>query len=101
MAIDLKAERLLTLTEAAGLLPRRRRGRKVHASTLSRWALKGNHGVKLETLRFPSGLMTSAEALQRFAEQLSERSQPPVVRTAGQRERSDNAADRELTDAGL
>ncbi len=89
MPIKLAEERLLTLTEAADLLPRRRRGRKVHASTLSRWASTGVHGVKLEIHQLPGGLTTSAEALQRFAERLSERSEPWVVRTAGQRERSD------------
>jgi hypothetical protein len=37
MAIDVSKDRLITFAEAAGLLPRRRRGRKVHASTLWRW----------------------------------------------------------------
>lgn len=65
IAIDL-AEEVLSLTDAAKLLPRRRRGKKPHSSTLYRWATVGLRGVTLETLRVGGTLCTSREALQRF-----------------------------------
>ena len=37
MAINIQTEHLLTFTEAANRLPRRRRGRKVHPATIARW----------------------------------------------------------------
>jgi hypothetical protein len=69
--LDLASEKIIFLTDAAKLLPRHRRGRPVSASTLWRWAMRGAHGVRLETARLPSGLVTSVEALQRFVQRLS------------------------------
>ena len=42
--IDSKDESLLTLAQAADELPRRRRGRKTHVSTLFRWSTAGCKG---------------------------------------------------------
>ena len=64
--IDIRNEQLISLSEAPAVLPRVRRGRKLHPSTLYRWAKDGRHGVKLETLQVGGTLCTSVEALQRF-----------------------------------
>ena len=64
--IDVFAEQLVSLTEAAGLLPRRRRGRKPAVQTLYRWASHGVRGVRLETIQIGGTRCTSREALQRF-----------------------------------
>jgi hypothetical protein len=74
--IDSSCEALVSLAEAAALLPRRRRGRKPHVSTLYRWASTGVRGVVLETLQVGGTRCTSAEALQRFFEALSIRASP-------------------------
>src|SRR3954451_17851104 len=69
--IDSTAETLLSLAQAAEELPRRRRGRKTHVSTLYRWATAGCRGVRLETVQIGATRCTSREALQRFFERLS------------------------------
>ncbi len=69
--IDTLTESVLTFSQAADELPRRRRGRKTHVSTLYRWATAGCRGVVLETIQIGGSRCTSREALQRFFERLS------------------------------
>lgn len=69
--IDTTQETIVPLTQAAGELPCRRRGRKTHVSTLYRWATSGCRGVVLETIQIGATRCTSREALQRFFERLS------------------------------
>src|SRR3954452_8925753 len=69
--IDSGSESLLTLAQAAEQLPRRRKGRKTHISTLYRWTTAGCRGVRLETIQVGATRCTSREALQRFFEGLS------------------------------
>lgn len=70
--IDLERETLLTLGQAARLVPARRGGRGdkgsgTHPTTLWRWATKGKLGIRLETVDCPNGdLLTTAAALGRF-----------------------------------
>src|SRR5947209_2490630 len=60
--IDFASEDLLTLSQAADELPRRRRGRKTHVSTLYRWATAGCRGERLETVQIGATRCTSREA---------------------------------------
>ena len=99
--IDLQNETVVTLVEATNFLPRRRRGRKVHISTLYRWTQRGFRGVKLETLRLGGGLVTSIEALQRFAERLSAPEGSAKARSDVQRRRDNEQAARELDRIGI
>src|SRR3954470_23880577 len=69
--INIPTETLLTLAEAAAELPRRRRGRKTHVSTLYRWSRSGCRGVRLETVSLGATRCTSREALRRVVEELS------------------------------
>src|SRR5215218_9525349 len=69
--IDSASETIISLAQAADGLPRRRRGRKTHVSTLYRWATVGCRGVVLETIQIGATRCTSREALQRFFEHLS------------------------------
>jgi len=94
--IDIRSEMIVTLRTAARRLPRRRRGRRTHVSTLHRWARRGLGGVRLETLKVGGATCTSVEALQRFFDRLSggteaqQRSATPTadnVRTARQLDR--------------
>ena len=48
--IDINDEDILTFSQAADWLPRRRIGRKVATSTLWRWCNVGVRGIKLETI---------------------------------------------------
>lgn len=73
--INMQTETLLTFEQAAERLPRKSRGRKISLSTLWRWATHGVRGQKLEVLYAGRTPMTSVEALQRFAERLSDRHQ--------------------------
>jgi Protein of unknown function (DUF1580) len=105
--IDSLTEALLSLAHAAENLPRRRRGRKTHVSTLYRWATVGCRGVVLETIQVGATRCTSREALQRFFERLSQPVQAgtipgPVVkvRTLAQRQRAAAEAGRKLAEAG-
>ena len=86
-------ETVLTFSEAAARLPRLN-GKKVHASSLWRWARKGIGGVHLETRRIGGRFVTSIEALERFTRALAEvplkgrgTSPAPLARTRTERQR--------------
>lgn len=76
MSINIRNERLISFVRAAKRIPRRRQGRPVHRSTISRWHRSGikagKQRVHLEAVRLPSGMATSVEALQRFIDRLSD-----------------------------
>ena len=52
-------------------IPRRRRGRKLHSSTVFRWAQKGLNGVRLRTTQFGGTKVTTVTWLQDFFARLS------------------------------
>lgn len=82
--IDLSRERLITLKEAAALVPSRR-GRTVSPKTVYGWCRVGHKGRKLESVRRPSGdWLTSAEAVGRFLSGVAEGAErpPPVENDA-------------------
>ena len=58
-------EQLIALREVPLLLPRRR-GKKVHYSTVFRWATKGAHGRVLESKLIGGVRYTTRGALNRF-----------------------------------
>jgi hypothetical protein len=108
--IDSASETLITLADAAKLIPRRRRGRKTHVSTLFRWTTIGCRGVRLESLQCGGTRCTSREAMQRFFESLSQQRQVGAVggqagpiatrRTHAQRQRQSADAGRKLAEMG-
>jgi len=69
--IDLANEDVMSLTEAARILPKRRAGKRTHVATLYRWSTKGLRGVKLEVIQVGATRCTSREAIQRFFDALS------------------------------
>jgi hypothetical protein len=95
--IEIATEQLLTLAAAARLRPPTRAGRPTHPSTLARWALRGIRGHHLEVLRIGGTLYTSAEALQRFADRLTNEGAIPTGGVA----LAPDAADRELARRGF
>jgi hypothetical protein len=68
--IDISSEALLTFSDAAASLPRRRAGRKTNVSTLYRWSEHGLRGVKLEIIFIGGSRCTSSQALQRFFDRI-------------------------------
>jgi hypothetical protein len=58
-------ESLLTLQQAAGIIPRVN-GRRFTSSTIWRWCRKGVHGVHLDHVRMGRAILTSKPALNRF-----------------------------------
>ncbi len=106
MAIDTTQEQLITLHEAAALLPHRRAGKPTHMSSLWRWCVHGFKGVVLESVCVGSSRCTSREALDRFhhavAANTGRQYQPspqPTPKAASVRSRRD--AKKRLTAAGL
>ena len=74
IAERLLSEGLITLADAAKLLPPTREGKPVSKSALFRWATRGKHGVRLEAIRLSGpGLFTSRPAIARFAAALTAR----------------------------
>jgi hypothetical protein len=102
--IDIASETILTLSEAAERLPRRRRGRQTHVSTLYRWTVVGCRGVLLEHTQIGATRATSLEALQRFFDRLTHanggRATLPLSRSLIQRQRRSEAAANELERIG-
>ncbi len=107
---SLYKEELLTFSEAAACLPRIK-GKKIAISSVWRWARKGIKGVRLECVRVGGRFFTSKEALERFAKKLAKiepagydrrtKTHPPRTRTAKQRQRDIERAEKELTEAGI
>lgn len=100
MSIDIGSERIVTLPQAAKLVPVTRNGKPPHASTIWRWAVRGLNGTKLETIQIGGLRATSAEALQRFFERLSSGNKPVAI-TPASRRRAIERAERELDAAGI
>ncbi len=108
MSIEL-TETILTLADAAKLLPRGRAGRPVHLSCILRWIIDGAKSpdgsrVRLGGVRLGSRWVTSREALQRFAEALTPRlddTAPVKPRTPNQRERASAQAAKQLEAIGI
>jgi hypothetical protein len=84
--IDVAKEKLISLTQAADLLPRNPNGSHVHINTLMRWAFRGVDGVMLDVWGGGGGkVWTSTQALSRFGEARAKRRrqahrEPPTVR---------------------
>ncbi len=87
-------------------LPRRRRGRKIHTSTVFRWVQVGLRGIRLEAIRVGGTRCTSEAALRRFFERLSA-ADPlcggpgPAVRSPVAAARGHRRAEAELKRAGV
>ncbi len=66
MMIDPLLENVVSLADAAKLLPARRGGKRPHVSCVYRWTVSGCRGVVLESLQIGGTRCTSLEALSRF-----------------------------------
>jgi len=98
--IDLQTEKIVTLTEAAKMLP----GRPA-VSTLWRWRTRGVHGIRLETRKLGHSRVTSMEAIERFSEAVTAAADGKTATIAApvtaRRQRELDRVDRELSKAGI
>ena len=101
MPINLSHEQVLTLRDATRFLPRYRKGRRVHVATLYRWASAGIRGIRLETLKLGGRIVTSEEALQRFADRCSSADPIRKAHSSRKRRREIERAKEELDRAGI
>ncbi len=110
MPIDLASETIIPLGEVPSRLPPGRSGKPLTFSAVWRWALKGvktpQGVVKLETVKVGGRLLTSEQALQRFAERQSGwlgDSAPAraLPRTPGKRQRASERAAEKLEEIGI
>ncbi len=99
--IDVSTEQLVSLSEAARMLPGRRCGKRPHVSCLYRWTIGGCRGVVLESIQVGATRCTSREALGRFFARLSGHTEPTPAATTRQRRREIAAAERILDEAGI
>lgn len=88
--ISVSHEDLIPLREAPRHLPGRANGKRLHVSAVYRWVKHGVKGIRLETVSIGGTTYTSAEALQRFADQLTARrslhaDEPPTSSAARRR----------------
>ena len=74
--IDITNEQLVPIRQVPQRLPPHSNGKTVHVSAVYRWIQRGVRGVQLEAIRIGGTTYTSAEALQRFADQLTGRTKP-------------------------
>ncbi len=101
--IDLERETLINLNQAARRVPGRD-GRSVHISAIYRWINPGIAGVRLEAVRLGGRLITSVEALQRFAEGCSNGSgdaKAPPLRSEKERRAAAERAGERLAEMGV
>jgi hypothetical protein len=92
---------LYALADWPGKLPKRRGGRKVHMSTMHRWATVGCRGHILKTVSVGGTKCTSAAKLCEFFAALSSRPLPQSKpRTCRQRQRDIERAERECDSRG-
>jgi hypothetical protein len=80
---------LRSFSDVARFLPRNRRGKKVHVSTLHRWRASGYDGVRLRCVKTPGGWRTSLEAVEEFFRLLTERKEQCRQQTSGQGPQAD------------
>ena len=106
MSINSTDETIISLTDAAKELPRRRGGKRPHIATLYRWTTSGCRGVQLEYVQIGGTRCTSREALARFFERLTLASQgqphdSQCRRTPRQQAAASKRAEIELDNLGL
>jgi hypothetical protein len=70
--IDISQENLLSLREVPHQIPCRPNGKRIHISVIYRWIQRGVQGCLLESTKIGGTTYTSMEAIQRFANRLSE-----------------------------
>lgn len=100
--IDIENEELISLAEAAGMVPSGRKGRSPDVKTVYLWTTAGCRGVVLSSVQAGGRRCTSKQAVLRFIQELTAAStagkQP---RRARPNEARNRAAEAELDRLGV
>lgn len=99
--LDVLNEQLISLTEAAKLLPGRRQGKRPHVSCVYRWTKSGCRGVVLESVQIGGTRCTSREALSRFIANLTAANDTIAMAPVPSRQPHVARAERKLDQLGL
>jgi hypothetical protein len=106
--IDVTTEDLIDLQKACREPVYRncRTGKPTHIATLYRHVMRGARAangerIRLETIRTPSELRTSREAIQRFINSLTDPDAPVSPTSPKRRKQQIRAAEQELAEAGF
>lgn len=100
--IEIGHETLIPIREVPRRLPPRPNGKRVHVSACYRWIQRGVRGVRLEAVRIGGSTYTSIEALQRFADQLTNPGRETtltITSTTATRQRQIDAAEQRVHEA--
>ena len=74
LMIDVGRDELLSLKEAAAIIPSSRPGRRVCLCTIWRWMCEGlADGTKLDSVKLGAGRFTTREAIAEFSARLTEK----------------------------
>jgi hypothetical protein len=102
LMIDSNKEDVITLTEAAQLIPRRRGGKKCDPSCIYRWTSRGIKGIRLEFVQIGGTRCTSRQALARWFSKLTRQADTvPNSRSAKGSRHAAELAGEELKSCGL
>lgn len=109
LSINIRAEELLSLPQAARRFPSYRLGRPVNPATIWRWVtagvkLPGGRRVKLGAVRLSGRWLTSVEAIERFIAAQTPRlddTTSPRPRTEAKRRKASERAGKELESMGI
>jgi hypothetical protein len=106
MSFDPSIERPISLAAVVKQVPwlndvPRRKGSRLHQSTVFRWALHGLRGVRLEVIRFGGQMCTSEPALKRFFAALSGTAAASPASPTPDIARQHRRAEAELAAAGI
>ena len=99
--IDVNAEHIVTFSQLARRLPRRRRDRPASVSTIHRWRSLGVRGVRLEAVRVGGAWVTSLEAYQRFCDALTNKCDERAPDGRGENRPDNDQTERQLDDLGI
>ena len=99
--IDSTTEHLVPIRDVPKCLPPRPTGKRIHVSAVYRWLQRGVHGIRLESIKIGGTTYTSREALQRFADKLTQPASDHTsasTSTTATRQRQINRAGQEVDD---
>ena len=96
-----RGEPALTLAKAAKLPQLKRDGRSPHATSVWRWCTSGVAGIRLEFAKIGGSYVTTAAAVIRFLERLSDPEAPNTQPTPATAKREHDSAGRILDGAGV
>ncbi|MBA4017296.1 MAG: hypothetical protein C0483_08995 [Pirellula sp.] len=99
--IDIENEVLISLAEAAALVPCGRKGRNPDVKTLYAWTKNGCRGVVLESVQLGARRGTSREAIRRFVEALTAKAGCPQMSSKKEAEHNRRALESELDRLGV